>query len=204
MLAMGRIRYLENNEYPYHISSRCINKEWFGLPMEQVWNIFSEQLFFLHYAFNIKIHAFVLMSNHYHLILKTPGNNLSDGMKYFLREVSRNITAESKRINQTFGGRYFRSQINSYHYYLHAYKYLYLNPVKAGLCDRVENYKYSTLNGVLGFNKMIIPIEEDPLIFSEDVNDTLNWLNEVPSEENWKTVGSALRRNIFKLRKNRG
>lgn len=196
---MARQPHIRNNEHPYHISSRCINREWFSIPMEVVWGTFSDHLFFLHHAFQIKIHSFVLMSNHFHLIAAAPENNLSEGMQYFLRESGRSLSAHSGRINQNYGGRYFRSLLNSYQYCLHAYKYVYLNPVKAGICERAEEYPFSTLNGLLGLSKITIPLVEDTLLFGGDMESTLDWLNRVPTEENWLTVQRALKKKTFQI-----
>ena len=41
---MPRAKTILQNEYPYSISARCINKEWFSLPIDFVWDVFSEEL----------------------------------------------------------------------------------------------------------------------------------------------------------------
>jgi putative transposase len=160
----------------YHVTSRCINREWF-VSMEEAWKIFEDYCYFLHRGFNIEILSFVLMSNHYHMILRAPEGNLSEAMRYFNREVSRRLTKDSGRINQTFGTRFHRSRINSYHHTLNVYKYIYTNPVRAGICDRVEEYRYSTLSGLLGLNKLVIPIVADQILFEDSLNNNLDWLN---------------------------
>ncbi len=121
----------------------------------------TRQLYFVSHAFNLRVHAFVLMNNHFHLIVRTPDGNLSDAMRYFMRETSREITFVSGRINQTYGSRFHRSLLHSPLYYLHAYKYLYRNPVEAGLCELVEEYKFSSLQGLLGETWLDVPVRED-------------------------------------------
>lgn len=184
--------------FPYHLTSRCINRESFPIPIQEVWRIMSEYLWFIHYAFNIKILAFLLMRNHYHMLAIAPDQNFAEAMNYFLRETSRQIGFEADRINQTYGGRYFRSQIETHHYYLNAYKYLYRNPVEAGVCHRVEDYPFSTLHGLLGQSQILIPIEYDHTLFS-DVAGTLYWLNTSPQDEHREAMRRALKRRIFKL-----
>lgn len=183
-------------EFPYNVGARCINKEWFNIPMDVVWDIMSAQLFFIHHAFKVEILAFVLMSNHFHLILRTPLSNISEVMGWFMRETSRALTRSGNRINQTYGGRHFKSIMMSHNYYLNAYKYLYHNPIHAGLCDNVLDYRYSTLPALLGRQRSVIPVKEDLTLFS-DVSGTLDWLNRKPSEENWKAVDRAIHRKIF-------
>lgn len=166
--------------------------------MDEVWEIMSRHLYLLHHAYEFRIHAFVLMSNHFHLLASTPLYNLSDGMAYFMKSTSRDLTLAGNRINLTYGNRHFRSQIPSYHYYMNSYKYIYRNPIAAGLSDAVEKYPYSTLPGLLGLRRLHIPLEKDTLLF-DDVEDTLKWLNTPSPKEDWEAVGFALRKSVFKL-----
>ena len=199
---MPRAKIPEQSNYPYHITGRCINKDWFNIPMESVWEIMCRELSFLSYAYDIKIHSFVLMSNHFHLLASTPQANLSEAMWNFMKQSSFSLTTAGNRINQTYGQRYFRSVITSGHYFNHAYKYIYANPVKAGFVEKVEQYRFSTLHGLLGFEKLNIPIVEDTLLF-EDTEYILKWLNRKVSEENWKSVKFALEKREFKLAKSK-
>jgi len=169
--------------------------------MEEVWEIMSQQLYFIKIAYGVEIISFVLMGNHFHLLIRTPHANLSEAMGWFMREVSRALTKAAHRINQTWGNRHFRCIISSQHYFLHAYKYAYRNPVEAGLCMRVEEYPFSTLSGLLGQNQLLIPLVEDLTLFS-DVEGTLNWLNSKPNHEDWESIRCALKKTNFALRKN--
>ncbi|AGH94759.1 transposase [Pseudobdellovibrio exovorus] len=194
---MPRKKFLAHNDWPYHVTARCLNKEWFSLPMETIWDIYSKYLFFIHHSYGVRIHSFVLMNNHFHLIIQTPHGNLSQAMNYLMRETSRVIGFESGRINHIYGGPYYWSLLKSPLYYLHAYKYVYRNPVEAGLCYRVEEYPYSSLYGLLGQAHTIIPLENDEALFS-DVYSHLQWLNQgYPSEELKVDIRNALRKQHF-------
>jgi putative transposase len=200
---MAKTLYTPHSFYPYHISARCINKDWFKIPTEDVWDIMSNYLFFLKHGFNFEIINFVLMSNHFHLIVKTPEANLSQGMNYFMRETSRSITMLSNRINQTYGSPYHWSLIKNENYFRHAYKYVYRNPVEAGLSLRVEDFRYSTLQIKLGLCKDIIPVVEDCLLF-DSAPETLLWLNEkYPDESAITLIKSALKKREFKSAKDK-
>ncbi|WII70731.1 transposase [Bdellovibrio sp. 22V] len=197
---MGRKNFINHTEFPYHLYARCINRDWFSNDMDKMWELMTRNLYFMHLAFNVRIHAFVMMSNHFHLIAATPDGNLSQAMQYFMRETSREITFQAKRINQTYGSRFHRSLIASPLYYLHAYKYLYRNPVAAGICKRVEDYPYSTLPALLGNTRMEIPILDDHNWGSITQRElTLSWLNTAPSSDNWEDVRKALRKGVFRL-----
>lgn len=160
----------------------------------------ERHLYFLVFAFDVHVHAFVLMANHFHLLARFPRQNLSDGMAYFLRETSRELTRTSKRINHTYSSRFFRVSIGNPLYYLHCYKYVYRNPVEAGLAHRTEEYRWSTLRGLLGFERIAIPLAEDNTLFS-NVEGTLRWLNQAPEVEDWEAVRKAIRKREFKLGK---
>ncbi len=151
---------------PFHITARGVNKEPFKIPLEEVWDIMQDYLFFISKAYEIQIHAFVLMRNHWHLIASSANGHLSSAMNYLMRDSSRAILHEAHRINQTYGGRHFKSELATTSYYLNAYKYLYRNPVAAGLVDKCEDYQFSSLSGLLGARKMHIPIVEDTTLFS--------------------------------------
>lgn len=197
---MARRIFKVSPNNPYHISGRCLNKEWFAVPMPEVWRILCDYLYFAHHAFDLKIHSFVLMSNHFHMLVSSPLGNISPAMQYFMKETSRALAIESKRINHIWGARFSRSEITSHHYFLNAYKYVYRNPVRSGMETRVEDYPYSTLNALVGEAKLTIPLVNDFTLFS-DIEGTLRWLNTpAPSEFN-EAMSRALRRKVFQLPK---
>ncbi len=198
---MPRKRFLASNDLPYHVTARCLNKEWFALPHELLWEVFSNYLYFIHHAFQVRIHSFVLMPNHIHMIIRTPDMNLDKAMNYFMRETSRVIGKQSGRINQVYGGPYYWSLMRSPNYFLHAYKYVYRNPIEAKIVSIVEAYKFSTLNALLGQARTIIPIVNDDTLFF-GVEDQLKWLNNAyPSDEVRIDIKNALRKKEFRFAK---
>ncbi len=186
------------NSLPYSICSRTINKDWFGMSMTDVWSILSEQIHFIAHAYKIQIYSFIVMSNHFHLLASAPLNNLPTAMQFFLAQSSRQITKSVGRINHTWRAKYFRCQIRTDRYYLHAYKYFYRNPVEAGICRFVEEYPFSTLHGLIGAAPLIVPVQYDDTLFS-DFEGTLAWLNKGTIAEHREAVRKALRRRQFRL-----
>jgi putative transposase len=164
----------------------------------------EDYLFLVSHHYSLLIHCFVLMPNHFHMMTTSPEGNLSQAMNYFMRETSREITRLSGRINQTYGARHHKSIINNFHYFMNCYKYVYRNPVRAGLIDQVQNYPYSTLAGICGQKRLVIPIVEDTLMFSPDFDTTtLHWLNQASTPEDEDEIRRALRRPVFALPKSR-
>jgi putative transposase len=187
-----------NTELPFHITARANNKEAFPVPLDELWDLFSNYFFYLHHAFGLRIHSLVLMPNHFHLIVRDPEGRLSEAMNYFMRETSKLMASRSRTINRIWGAPFHSSLISSPLYYLHAYKYVYRNPVKAGLAADPLSYKYSTLPALLGAQRTIIPLECDDTLF-ENFESALQWLCAAPSEQHVDEVRRALRRKEFEL-----
>lgn len=159
----------------------------------------TTNLRFAQHAYNLRVHAFVLMSNHFHLLVTSPEANLSEAMRWFIGSTSLHLGHDCRRINQIFARRFKRSLLNSQHYFLNAYKYVYQNPVRAGLCDAVEQYPYSTLRGLLGLGVLDLPLADPALI--SDVEGVLRWLNERPNAESLHSMRWGLSRKVFQLPK---
>lgn len=199
---MPRPKTILQSEYPYNITARCINREWFNLSTALVWEIFCEELSRTIDNKNLVVHSFVLMSNHFHLLASTPEANVSECMHQFMKRTSHRLTLAGNRINETFAGRHHKCIINNYHYFLNTYKYIYRNPVKAGICKKVEDYPFSTLRSLINPNEKRIEICTDTL-FNDNPEKTLSWLNTAPHPEKIEAVKKALKHQFFKPGKNR-
>lgn len=162
----------------------------------------SEELFLTHRFFDLQIHAFVLMRNHFHLIATTPNSNISEAMNYFMSRTSRRLTEAGNRVNQTYGGRHYKCILHSNQYFMNTYKYVYRNPVDAGVCFNAADYKFSTLNGLLGLQRLTIPLVEDSLLFEDPIR-VLNWINQKPPAQKLEAMKLALRRNYFRSPKSK-
>lgn len=185
---MSRKTLIRTNELVYHITTRSNNKEWFYLSSNEVWRLCKEVLKEIDSKFSIEIHAFVLMNNHYHLMIRTPDSNIDKVMKYFNGKLSRLINRSAGRINHVFGAPYRWSLIENRIYYLNAIKYLYQNPVRAKICDRVENYPYST------FHKENLEFDIKSYLTSLDKE----WLNEPISSSSKELIQKNLKKKYFR------
>jgi putative transposase len=165
----------------------------------------SDYLYLVAKSFDLSIHSFVMMPNHFHLLVSAPPGHLSPALNHFMRETSRAISGLTGRINQTYGSRNHKTVIESNHYFFNAYKYIYRNPVRAGLCQRVEDYRYSTLSGLLGLSQLVIPVAEDTILFPELFDESaLTWLNKESDIDQEEEVRRALKKSTFALAKRNG
>ncbi|MBX2988462.1 MAG: transposase [Bdellovibrionaceae bacterium] len=201
-LFMPRNRNFVHQPGVFHVGSRTNNKEWFEMPLPQVWELSTDLLWFSSRAFGVELQAFVLMSNHYHLLLRTSEANLPAFMCYFSREMSRAINREMGRINHIFGARYFASLVDDWKYHHAVYKYIYRNPVDAGLGKKVELYPYSTLQGLLGFSRLPVGVV-DPLELVERPEETLDWLNFSFHEDQRECIRKGLKGARFEWKTGR-
>ena len=160
-----------------------------------------EHLWISHYVDSLKIHAFVLMPNHFHLVASVQEGPIYVPLMRFLRESSRSFNFYSNHVDQNWGGRHYKCEIIGYQNFLNVYKYVYQNPVRAKLCLAPETWPYSTLHGLVGASPLQVPMVEDTLLFQQNsINwSTLKWLNQGIKAEDLCDVRSGLKKRIFKL-----
>jgi putative transposase len=199
---MPRAKTILQSEFPYNIGARCINKEWFNIPMQTVWDIFCEELKKTSLEHALNIHSFVLMSNHFHLIASTPKANISQCMQQFMYKTSRRLTREGNRINETFAGRHYKCILNHPNYFLNAYKYNYQNPLRAKICNQAEEYPFSTLYSLVKNISSPVPLEQDSTFLFDPVG-TLKWINTLPDPKKLEGVRFGLKRMYFQSKRDK-
>ncbi len=93
-----------------------------------------------------KLHAYVLMSNHYHLAIETPAPNLADGMKWLQSTFATRFNRLRKERGHVFQGRYKSILIGEDRPLLGLIDYIHLNPVRAGICtlEELRDYELSS------------------------------------------------------------
>jgi putative transposase len=192
---MPRPQTIITNEHPYHVRARSNNRDWFDLPLEFCFHSFVEVLEKTCERYEIKIHCFMMMGNHIHMIVSTPKSNLSAAMRYFMTEASRRLRRPGLRINHIFGGRYKATVIDSEEYFANCVKYIARNPVRAGLVENVEDYLWSSFSKNSNVVKRLISsIETGHDIYIPDL-DLIGWLNEPFPSEVEAAIKRSLKRN---------
>ena len=116
-------------------------------------NIFLELLAECHQMFNVKIQAYCLMDNHYHLLLSTPDGNLSRVMRHLNGVYTQRYNRIMKTDGALFRGRYHAKLIEDDSYKLIVSRYIHLNPLEANLVQKADNYKWSSYRFYLGLAK---------------------------------------------------
>lgn len=193
---MPRQNLIRSNLYPYHVTSRCMNKEFFPLPIEEIWEIMMKALKKTYDAYQIKVHGFVLMGNHFHLICETPHANLDEAMSLFLRTSSHLISLASGKRPPIWEGRYRWSLIENRGHYYQVYRYIFQNPLRANIVDKVENYKFSTLN-----SELPIPLHSNLPIAKGGKEGEIKWLNEKFESGAQAIIKKGLKHALFDINK---
>jgi len=91
-----------------------------------------------------------LMNNHYHLLIETPEANLSKGMRHLNGVYTQAFNRSHSRIGHLLQGRYKGILVEKEGYLLELVRYIVLNPVRAQLVERPENWRWSSHNCILG------------------------------------------------------
>jgi REP element-mobilizing transposase RayT len=99
------------------------------------------------------LHSYVLMANHYHLLIETPEANMSQVMHFINGSYTTYINRKRGRVGHLFQGRYKAILIERDQYLLELSRYIHMNPVRAGLAKRPEEYPYSSYGVLIGRSK---------------------------------------------------
>lgn len=94
--------------------------------------------------------TYSLMPNHFHLEVQLRAKTLSSGMHWLNGKYARNFNSRHGRVGHLFQGRFHGILIDKETYGLEVLRYVVLNPVRAGMVARPENYRWSSHQAILG------------------------------------------------------
>lgn len=145
---MARPLRLEFAHALYHVTSRGDRREdifhsdadrhaWLGV-LAQVCK-----------RFNWTVHAYCLMSNHYHLLVETPDANLSAGMRQLNGVYTQLSNRAYGRVGHVFQGRFKAIVVDKDNYLLELARYVVLNPVRAGMVSDVGEWPWSSYRAMI-------------------------------------------------------
>ena len=143
---MSRLPRLELPGVPMHVTQRGINKGAIFIDVDDRYHFrrllrraFREQ--------DIALHAFVLMDNHFHLLL-TPSavGALSRAMHWTGQSYVQSFNFRHRRCGALWQGRFKSCLVQSEHYLLTVMRYIELNPVRAAMVHVPEDYRWSSVH----------------------------------------------------------
>ena len=139
-------------EYPgavYHVTSRGNEKKPVFKDDTDREN-FLKALQHVNKRYNWICHAYCLMTNHYHLLIETPDGNLSIGMRQLNGVYTQLFNKWHGRTGHLFQGRYKAILIQKDSHLLEVCRYVVLNPVRAKMIERPEDWKWSSYLATAG------------------------------------------------------
>ena len=149
---MGRSLRIEYPGAHYHVTSR-------GNERKDVFKSQKDREQFLEYVesavnrYEAVIHAYCLMNNHFHILLETPSGNLSKIMQHINGAYTNYFNMKRKRSGHLFQGRYKAIVIEADEYAQQLSRYIHLNPVRANIVGKPEEYRWSSYLDYVGERK---------------------------------------------------
>lgn len=139
-------------------------------------NIFLDSVKFCQREKGLKVHAWVIMTNHIHMIISSEGAKLSDIIrdlkKFTASQIFRAIESNSKESRKRWlqwllkkdnkvwfwEEGYHGEQILTESFFQFKLDYIHMNPVKAGFVEKEEEYSYSSCSDYYGIRKGLLDL----------------------------------------------
>jgi REP element-mobilizing transposase RayT len=153
-------------EFPgalYHVTSRGNRQENIFESSEDA-NLFLSTLGEVCERYNWLCHAYCLMPNHYHLLTETPDANLSKGMRQLNGVYTQGFNRNYARVGHVFQGRYKAILVDSDSYLMELARYIVINPLRAGLVDSPEKWRWSSYRATAGYQPSPDFLQRDSLL----------------------------------------
>lgn len=147
----------------YHVTSRGDGREaiYFSDADRE---LFLEVLSDTCERYNWVIHAYCLMSNHYHLLIETPDGNLSKGMRQLNGVYTQRLNRKHGRVGHVFQGRYKAIIVQQDSYLQELARYIVLNPVRAQMVRVAEEWLWSSYRATAAMVPCPVWLRTDPIL----------------------------------------
>ncbi len=172
---MGRKPRIEFKGGVYHVIQRGNNREYIFKHKENK-SYLVELLKEYKKIMNYHIYGFVFMDNHYHVIIRTLDARLQEIMHRVNNKYSKYYNYKNKRTGHVFEKRYKGILVKDEKYLLSLLRYIHQNPVRAKMCKRVKDYRWSS-DSYYRKNKQneIVDIDYILNIFSNKRNEAIKY-----------------------------
>lgn len=191
-------KYIHPGQNSFYLSNHVLPKDWFGAPKHLVWKAFEKRLEEMRKLQMIRVHAFVMMNNHYHLIasvkkgcdLKYIGERLQGGASL---EVNEHLQQSFYIFKDPMVSCIIKGK-NAHKDFL---KYVLRSPVELDLCGKAEDYEFSTLSQ--SNIKTDVKYKGDELL-GGDFSNVVSWINN-ENEPYWSRfdVYDKIQEDFFKI-----
>jgi len=153
---MNKPRYFESDTY-HHLYNRGVNKQSIFFDKND-YEYFIKKMIENKIKYQIEIIAFCLMPNHFHIFIhQTTKNGL--GSKFIsdlINSYTKTINKKYKKTGVLFETRTKNKIVYSELDFKNLTKYILLNPVKAGLVNKIDDWEYSSAKELISENELKI------------------------------------------------
>jgi len=151
----------------YHVYNRFASGEPVSADPEEA-REFIELLRFVKQRDDWTVFAWVLMSNHYHLAIRSRAVPISRGFQYLQGRFSQQFNRGRKRTGALWQSRYHARPINEQGYLDRVILYIHLNPVAGGLVDRPADHVFGGHREIVkGVSKPVVDVDQCLLSFGQ-------------------------------------
>jgi len=188
-------------EYPdawYHVMNRARKGQEAFATVEDC-NSFIDIIKDAAEIFNMKIAAYCLMTNHYHLLVQTPDANLSRCMRHINGIYTQRYNARNGCDGTLFRGRYKSIVVDADSYLLELVRYIHRNPLRAGIVAKLDDYEWSSHKGYVSKAKKWEWLHKNYIlgIFSKNKRSQLiSYKRFISSEESAELIYYYSKKNI--------
>lgn len=120
--------------------------------------------------YQFKLHSYCLMENHFYLQIETGNEKLSTIMERLLKAYAITFNQKYHYCGHVFQGRYKGILIEDTRYFLETGRYIHLNPVKARMVHRAEDYPYSSYKYYISGENNDILTKDKTLSYFQDAD----------------------------------
>jgi len=149
---MPRQLRLRSTDHLYHVTAR-------GVARREIFRSDTDGRVFLSTLGEVitergwHCHCYCLMPNHYHLLVDTPRGDLPEGMRDLNSSYATRFNTAHELTGHVFQGRYGSELVRSDPHALEVSRYIPLNPVRAGLRPRPEDWPWSSYRATAGMSR---------------------------------------------------
>lgn len=199
---MGRPKRILTTEFPFHIVQRGHDRKTaFRDPSD--FKFFMERIAETKDKIPVKVFAFCLMTNHFHIVLQSTGqpNDISRFMRNLTSVYSKTFNVFGNRTGALWEGRFKSSLIETDQYLMACNRYVELNPVRAKMVEHVEQYPWTSFHHRSGFQELPW-LDDDPCYLrmgkskEERQKRYRHWMQDSIPKEETDFIRTAVRREF--------
>ena len=164
----------------YHIVNRGVNNSEVFLEKED-YHKFLELMLKIKYDYNITFHAFTILPTHYHILIQTHKNNLSEAMRLLNSAYAAWYNFKSGRVGHLWKGRFDSYMLFDEEHFWKVVKYIERNALALGIVDDITKWEYQSLALRLKKTKFY-EIIDDSKILTKPIEEYIEWLKKPLSE----------------------